>query len=118
MAEQEFTGEDLSRLATKLDDLSSRLSDRERAMLLAVFQMAGDQLNQLSGGGTGAGGLESARGFVVPETLPTLRITNVDALPSLSSGFRDSFTRGGGADLAGMRAIEWDASVSVMGGMG
>lgn len=116
MADQEFTGQDLAALARKLDDLSKRLTDRERAMLLAVFQMAGDQLNQLSGGGGGTGGLESVSGFAMPETMPTLKIANIEALPSLSAGFRNSFTRGGVSDLALTDAIEWDASVSVMGG--
>lgn len=112
MADVEFTSADLTALAAKLDSLTDRLSERERALLIATFQMAGDQLNQL--GGTG-GNLESA-GFAAPARLPTLRVANVEALPSLSSGFRDSFVRGGTA--AGLRpnAIEWDASVSVMGG--
>ena len=116
MAEQEFSGEDLVALARKLDQLAGQLTERERALLLATFQMAGDQLSRLgSGGGGGGGGLEST-GLRSAQNLPTLRIANVETLPSLSEGFRNSFVKGGASNLGGARAVEWDASVSVMGG--
>lgn len=114
MADVEFSSSDLSALAAKLDSLSERLSERERALLLATFQMAGDQLSQLGSGGSG-GSLESV-GFGAPAKLPTLKISNIEALPSLSSGFRNSFSRGGASTGLRGAAIEWDASVSVMGG--
>jgi hypothetical protein len=116
MASIEFSSSDLAALAAKLDQLADRLSDRERALLLATFQMAGDQLNQLSSGSGGGGNLESV-GFAAPAKLPTLKLSTVGPLPPLSSGFRDSFARDsiGGAGLR-PTAVEWDASVSVMGG--
>lgn len=114
MADHEFTGDDLAELATKLDQLSDRFTERERALLLATFQMAGDQLRQLGGG---SGGLERT-GFGAADALPTLRIANVEQLPRLSEGFAGSFSRGDIGALDGRRSVEWDASVSVMGGMG
>lgn len=117
VAELEFTGDDLVALASKLDQLSDRLSERERALLLATFQMAGDQLNQLGGGG--GSGLESTGLGRTASNLPTVRIANVERLPSLSEGFANSFTPGNVAgNISGLRAVEWDASVGVMGGMG
>ena len=118
MADVEFSSAELTALAAKLDQLAARLTDRERAILIATFQMAGDQLSQLGSGASGGGNLESV-GFAQPSKLPTLRIANVEALPSLSAGFRDSFTRGGtvGGLTGRAAAVEWDASVSVMGGM-
>jgi hypothetical protein len=113
MADVEFSSSDLTALAAKLDQLGERLTERERALLLATFQMAGDQLNQLGGGG---GSLESV-GFAAPARLPTLKISNVEALPALSAGFRNSFTKGGAASGLRASSVEWDASVSVMGGM-
>lgn len=117
MADVEFTGAELVALAAKLDQLAARLSERERAILIATFQMAGDQLKEL-GSGEGVGGNLESVGFAAPAKLPTLRIANVESLPSLSAGFRDSFTRGGAVGgLANRAAVEWDASVTVMGGM-
>lgn len=114
MAEHEFSGEDLVALARKLDQLAQQLTERERALLLATFQMAGDQLNRLASGG--GGGFESTE-LRPAADLPTLRIANVEALPPLSEGFRNSFVKGGASNLGGAKAVEWDASVSVMGGM-
>jgi hypothetical protein len=116
MADIEFSSAELTALAAKLDQLGARLNERERAILIATFQMAGDQLSEL-GSGAGAGGNLESVGFAAPSKLPTLKISNVEALPSLSAGFRDSFTRGPAAGGLGSRAaVEWDASVSVMGG--
>ena len=116
MPDVEFSSSDLSALAVKLDQISERLSDRERAMLVAIFQMAGDQLSKLSAGAGGGGSLEST-GFVVPAKLPSLKISSPGPIPTLSSGFRDSFTKGVAAGRpGGIAAVEWDASVSVMGG--
>ena len=117
MADIEFSSADLAALAAKLDQLSDRLSERERALLLATFQMAGDQLKQLSTGG-GAGGLENTA-FASPARLPTLKLSTPGPIPSLSSGFKDSFVKGAANPArVGPAAVEWDASVSVMGGMG
>jgi hypothetical protein len=77
MADYEFTTEDIESLGTKLDGLG-QLDDRDRALLLAVFQLAAQQVDDrrdVSGFGMG---------------LPTIGVRAPGNL-GLGQGFRNSF---------------------------
>jgi hypothetical protein len=59
MADYEFTTEDLNALGVKLDSLQPPLSDREHALLLTIFTLAGEQLEssrEVAGFGFGSFG--------------------------------------------------------------
>jgi hypothetical protein len=108
MAQVEFDSSDLENLGTKLDTLSGDLDEREKAMLLAVFKMAGDQVTERTAG---------VQGFA-PEISPTFKVAVPEELPQLSEGFVNSFSPEVATNVAagGEEAVQWDASVSVMGG--
>lgn len=108
MADLEFTSKDIDALAGKLDDVGANLDDREKAMMLAVFQMAGDQLAEAA---------TEVEGFAATSYSPAFKVASMQAMPSLSDGFRTSFVRGGPGGLRGPVAAEWDVTVGVMGGM-
>src|SRR5687768_9539784 len=99
MAEIEFTARDVDSLAKKLDTVGKDLEERERAMLLAVFRLAGDQLAE----STNVGG-----GRFEPKA-NAFKVTTADKLPSLANGFKNSFKPGvGGRIDPGVAAVEWD----------
>lgn len=109
MAEYEFTGADLEQLSGKLDAIGDQLSERDRTLLLAVFQLAGDKV-QSEGSeveGFGAQGVASN---------PTYRFAAAGAgVPRLSDGFRGSFRPGANRGL--WAAGGEDASVGVTVGV-
>jgi hypothetical protein len=110
MAQIEFDSSDLEGLATKLDSASGSLDERERAMLLAVFKMAGDQVVDRAA---------AIQGFARANA-PTFRVSVPEEVPALSEGFVNSFSPEVATDAlaGGETAVEWDVSVGVMGGMG
>lgn len=44
MADYEFSTDDVNALGVKLDSLQPELSEREQALLLTIFRLAGEQL--------------------------------------------------------------------------
>lgn len=75
----QITQDDIDNLGKKLDEFSAVLNPREQAVLLGVFQTAGDALARL--------GQQSA------STTPTTP-TRPQTGPSLSAGFREAFSNG------------------------
>ena len=89
--DQTITQEDLAALARKLDELGDVLTEKEQTLLLAVFKLAGKEINDRVRASASAGGgsqTESGRGLAV-------------ARPSgrLSAGFKDAFVPVGMADF-------------------
>lgn len=88
--DQTIKQEDLAALARKLDELGDVLTEKEQALLLAVFKLAGKEINDRVRASTSGGGsqTESGRGVAI-------------ARPSgaLSSGFKDAFVSVGTADF-------------------
>jgi hypothetical protein len=77
MADHEFTIDDLEALGAKLDGLT-QLDERDRMLLLSVFELAAQQVaggQDVSGFSTGPSGTR----FLVPESV------------GLGEGFRNSF---------------------------
>jgi len=107
MAELEFRSEDIGQLASKLDEIGGNLDEREQAMMLAVFQLAADQLRTSTGDVGGGRFKPNAQGF---------KVTTARELPSLADGFRTSFQPKIVDGDINPAAVEWDASVTVMGG--
>lgn len=110
MAEYEFSGADLEQLSGKLDTIGENLNERERTLLLAVFQMAGDRVQSEGSdvAGFGAQGVASN---------PTYRFSAAGAgVPRLSDGFRGSFRPGPNRGLwaAGGDDVSVGVSVGIM----
>lgn len=98
MADFSFSSADLESLGQKLDGLAD-LTERDRALLLAVFRLAADHVDSAS----------EVQGFASPEPpggLPfQARIEGSGSdLPPLAAGLRDSF-RPGVASRPGGRNI-------------
>jgi len=106
MPELEFTSKDIDRLASRLDEVAGNFDERDQAMMLAVFQLAADQLGTSTGELGGGRFKPSAQAF---------RVSTAEEFPSLAEGFRNSF-QPEVVDLGASAAVEWDASVTVMGG--
>jgi hypothetical protein len=70
--------EDIDNVAVKLDEFASVLSDREKAVLTAVFGLAGGTIQQWV-----ASGRQTQSG-------------SAPATPPLSAGFREAFSNGVG----------------------
>lgn len=76
----EISGEALVELGEKLDEIGEQLTERERAVLLLIFKLAGEQVE-----------IEEAEveGFAAPA--PRLLISQKGPAIGLSQGFRGSF---------------------------
>lgn len=86
MAEQTISQSDLANLAKKLDEIADVLTEKERAVMLAVFKLAGQAIAARLQGGEGSqkesGGLRTSLKSA-----------------SLSEGFRGAFKPIGAADF-------------------
>lgn len=139
MADFEFTLDEFTALAAKLDAIGTALTPTERAILLAVFQMAGDSVAGQGGGEEGLpspstggdletrlasleervralegeGGFESVRSSL--NLGPTVRLqTDSFELPRLSDGFLGSFQPGSAKRLHAADDVSVGVSVGVM----
>jgi hypothetical protein len=97
--------EEVDALAGKLDSLGENLTENEKAVLLLAFKLAGDQVAAESDSEVEGFGVGSAQ----------LLVRSPGALPSLSSGFKGSFSPGGVAGVGSTRAITVDGGINVMG---
>lgn len=90
MTEINLDQRDIENLAGKLDEFSAVLSDKEKALLHAVFGLASTALNRASG--------EAESGGVQMRELSSFADAKVrlpQTVPRLSDSFRDSFKPGG-----------------------
>lgn len=98
MADQIVTQAEISNLAKKLDELGDVLNEKERAVLLAIFKLAGNAIStRLKGGGSGDGQTES--GAVGPRPPGGGTGTMASSGPALSAGFRGAFQSLGSTDF-------------------
>lgn len=81
MADQ-LSGDDIDRLAAKLDQIDGQLTREESALLSAVFRLAGDALAEHLDG-------DEVSGFSAQ--FPGVELGGGVSGASLSEGFRDSF---------------------------
>jgi hypothetical protein len=104
MADQAVTQGDLANLAKKLDEVSDVLTDKEKALLLAVFKLAGEAISARLQGAASSGEKESG----------SMRAGAMSARSTaLSDGFRGAFQSIGKADFNLRSGIE-----NVAGGVG
>lgn len=89
---------DIDSLASKLDEFAAVLTDKEKALLQAVFGLAGTALGEASGEAE-AGGTQM-RGIA---TFSNAKIAMPTKLPNMSDAFRGSFMPGkvGRFDIGG-----------------
>jgi len=81
MADVTVTQSDLANLARKLDELGAVLTEKERALLLAVFRLAAASIaSKLQTTQTESGSAGPVTGPVTPN------------IPPLSGGFREAFS--------------------------
>jgi len=107
MGDFEFTAEDLDGVARKLDEVGEQLTEKERGIMLAVFQLAGDRVT--SGEGVG----DDVRR--VPKRPPVFSFNaDSDRLPRLSEGFRGSFDPGAPAGVLAADDVSVGVTVGVM----
>lgn len=92
MAETRVTQRDIDALAKKLDDLEDVLSETERALLAAVFGLAGTALAEAASSQTEAAGPEFASGVRDFSTFTSTQVETTGAsLPRLSDAFMSAF---------------------------
>ena len=108
MAEFEFTADDLDRVAGQLDDVGEQLSDKERGILLAVFQLAADRV--AAGGDIGD---TDVRGGSPAEAVYRFSAGS-ERLPRLSEGFRGSFEPGAKRGVWAADDVSVGVTVGVM----
>lgn len=88
-----ITADDVERLATKLDQIGDQLEPDEKALLLAVFQVAGEQIAAHASGAPE----DEVSGFQMGSSrLMNLSYANIPA-GALGQGFKSSFASGGPA---------------------
>jgi hypothetical protein len=92
MADQVVTQAEINSLAQKLDELGDVLSEKERAVLLAIFKLAGNAISARVQGGAGGGQTES--GGLGPRAPG-----GMSGGPALSAGFRGAFQSLGSTDF-------------------
>lgn len=113
MPEQRLTIEEITQLANRLDQVGEGLSEKERAILLAVFGLASASLS---------GAVAQAEGNVSPDSVGPYPLLDASidvpstGLPSLSEGFLGAFTEGSPAQIFAPGEQVRD-SVSVDGGI-
>ena len=88
--DQTITQEDLTALARKLDELGDVLTDKEQALLLAVFKLAGKEINDRVRAGSSSSGSQTESGRDVAVAQRT---------GALSAGFKDAFLSVGNTDF-------------------
>lgn len=110
MAEElSISAEEIETLAGKLDAIGEQLTDKEKAVLLLAFKLAGDEVNgQVEQEGEVEGFAISSRQFY---------LARGSRLPSLSSGFHSAFSPGAAKGLMGADAdgVTVSGGVNVMG---
>ena len=67
MADQTITQSDIAALASKLDEVADVLTDKEKALLLGVFKLAGQALANRVSGVSGGGGRKVALWCQLPQ---------------------------------------------------
>jgi hypothetical protein len=96
------TKEQVEELAAKLDRLGEELDDEERALLLAIFALAGEAVGRRSD--------EDVEGFLFgpsTEVGARLQVSGLQSPPTsaLSDGFKSAFTRGPVGGVGGGQGI-------------
>lgn len=106
MAEElSISAEEIETLSGKLDAIGEQLTDKEKAVLLLAFKLAGDEVNgQIEAEGEVEGFAVSSRQFFVARGA---------RLPSLASGFQTAFTPGGARGIGSAS----DDKTTVSGGI-
>ncbi|WP_409328860.1 hypothetical protein [Trujillonella humicola] len=89
--DQTITQGDLAALARKLDELGDVLTEKEQTLLLAVFRLAGKEINdRVRASASSGSGSQTESGRAVAAARTTGR---------LSAGFKDAFVPVGTADF-------------------
>jgi hypothetical protein len=91
---------DLEALARKLDELADVLTEKEKALLLAVFKLAGQAIEDRVHAGSSTGSQTESAGAPVLDRA------------ALSAGFRNAFQSVGNADF-NLRSITDEAASGV-----
>lgn len=102
--EIEIAPEEIEGLAGKLDSIGEQLTEKEKAVLLLAFKLAGDKVAAEEG---------EVEGFAAGNA--RLFVRSPGHLPSLSQGFQGAFQQGGVAGIGSTRAITIDGGINVMG---
>lgn len=89
MSDVQLSQGDIDSLAGKLDEFSAVLTDKEKALLQAIFGLAGTALGEASSEAEGGGARMAALA-----TFSDARISLPTKLPSMSDAFRGSFRPG------------------------
>ena len=90
MADQTITADDITALASKLDEMATVLTDTEKALLLGIFKLAGQALSSHMSNVTGSGGQQESGRVAAPAA----------GVASLSSGFKGAFQQLGAGNLS------------------
>ncbi len=90
------SADDVDRLAAKLDQIGTQLDSDEKALLLAVFQLAGEQIATH----TAAAPEDEVSGFQMGDAMQPFGLS-YSSIPSgaLGQGFRGSFSSGRAAGI-------------------
>ncbi|WP_374544515.1 hypothetical protein [Rhodoblastus sp.] len=92
MADQTITADDITALASKLDEMAAVLTDTEKALLLGIFKLAGQALSSHMSNVTGSGGQQESGRVAAPAAGV--------GVASLSSGFKGAFQQLGAGNLS------------------
>jgi len=105
MPEITITADDVDRLATKLDEIGDQLDTDEKALLLAVFHIAGEQIAAHAGDAAsadpdGPDPDSEVSGFQMGGSMRPLNLSYSSIQPgALGQGFRGSFSSQGASSF-------------------
>jgi hypothetical protein len=91
-----INADDVDRLAVKLDQIGDQLEPNEKALLLALFKIAGEQIAVHAADAPG----KEVSGFEMGGAMRTMNVSYSD-IPAgaLGQGFRGSFSSQGAASI-------------------
>jgi len=102
MPEITITADDVDRLATKLDEIGDQLDSDEKALLLAVFHIAGEQIAAHAGDADPdrADADSEVSGFQMGGSMRPINVSYSSIQPgALGQGFRGSFSSQGASSF-------------------